>query len=283
VSGAVFVAAIVSALLHACWNMLAKSRSAPPEIIAGIVLATASFCILALPVVGIPATKEWPWIGAASASNVIYLRVLTRAYANSEFSTVYAVVRAVILPTLFILGWLFLTEPGRLSAFVGLAFVVSSILLYATRKNEINRLYSRTMALSVLAGLLLALSLFFDVNGIRAGGVDAINLIRYSVASSLTTASALSLLLILNRQNPIRPLKDNAKQCYIGAALLLLSYLCGMWAYAQGPIGLVAPLRESGILVSGVLAVLVLRERITELQWVAMGLATIGVLLIQIG
>jgi drug/metabolite transporter (DMT)-like permease len=59
--------------------------------------------------------------------------------------------------------------------------------------------------------------------------------------------------------------------------------LCGMWAYAQGPIGLVAPLRESGILVSGVLAVLVLRERITELQWAAMGLATIGVLLIQIG
>ena len=67
------------------------------------------------------------------------------------------------------------------------------------------------------------------------------------------------------------------------AALLLSSYLCGMWAYVQGPIGLVAPLRESGIVFGGALAVLVLREPVTRLQWMAVGLATIGVVLVQVG
>jgi drug/metabolite transporter (DMT)-like permease len=61
------------------------------------------------------------------------------------------------------------------------------------------------------------------------------------------------------------------------------SYLCGMWAYVHGPIGLVAPLRASGIVFSGPLAVLVLRERVSRLQWTAVGLAVIGVILVQVG
>jgi uncharacterized membrane protein len=56
-----------------------------------------------------------------------------------------------------------------------------------------------------------------------------------------------------------------------------------MWAYAQGPIGLVAPVRESSMLFAGVLAILVLKQHVTQIQWTAMLLATIGVIFIQVG
>jgi drug/metabolite transporter (DMT)-like permease len=263
--------------------MLAKERSAPREIFVGIVQATASICLVLLPVVGLPSKESWPWIGAASACNVLYLRVLIAAYANSEFSVVYAVIRATIPPTLFLMGWLFLTEPGRTSAVAGLIFVATSLIFFATRNGNFHKLNLRALALSIAAGLMLALSLLFDVKGIRTGSLDIEHLLRYGAASSLTTASGLGIVSAFTHRNLFAVLRNNTKLCYLGAVLLLISYVCGMWAYAQGPIGLVAPLRESGILFSGILAVLVLRERVSEVQWAAMALATIGVLLIQIG
>jgi drug/metabolite transporter (DMT)-like permease len=87
----------------------------------------------------------------------------------------------------------------------------------------------------------------------------------------------------ISRTNPFAVLRSHPKLCYAGAALLLSSYLCGMWAYVHGPIGLVAPLRESGIVFGGALAVLVLRESVSRLQLMAVALATIGVVLVQIG
>ncbi len=236
-------------------------------------MATASVCTLALPFVGFPAMAAWPWICAASICNVIYLGALGEAYSHSEFGMVYAVVRAVVPPLLFVLGWLFLTEPGRLSALAGLLLVVMSLVLFAAAKSNLHKVELPSLLSSAFAGLVLALALLFDVKGIRENGVDAAGLLQYAAASSLTTAAGIGLLSVARRGNPFAVLVSNAALCYSGAALLLLSYLCGMWAYAQGPIGLVAPVRESGILFSGVLAVLVLRERVTELQWAAMGLS----------
>ena len=193
----------------------------------------------------------------------------------------YAIVRAVVPPALFLTGWLFLAEPSRLVAFAGLGFVLVSVFLFAGAGGNW-RIDSRGLLLSIYAGLVLALALFLDIKGIRAGGTDALSVLRYSVASSLTTAGALILLSSIKGVNPFAVLKNDVWLCYAGASLLLASYLFGMWAYAQGPVSLVAPLRESGILFGGVLAVLLLHERVTELQWTAMVFATIGVILVQI-
>ncbi len=131
--------------------------------------------------------------------------------------------------------------------------------------------------------MLLALALFLDVNGIRAAGGTFTDLLRYAVLSSLTTAVGLTILGFMNRANPILVLIVNGRQCINGALLLLASYLLGMWAYAQGPIGMVAPVRESSILFGGLLSALVLRQYVTRVQWAAMALATIGIVLVQAG
>jgi drug/metabolite transporter (DMT)-like permease len=280
---AVFVAAFASAFLHACWNVLAKLHSAPRDLLLGIILATASLCAIALPFVGLPPFAAWPWIAAATVCNVVYTRAMMAAYARSDFAIAYGVVRAVIPPVLFLMGWAFMNEAGRLYAFAGLALVVLSLLLFAVSGYNVRRQGSHGMLLATSAGGVLAFALLFDVNGIRACAEGSACLIPYAVASSLVTATGLGLVSVVQRTNPIAVLRNHAKLCYAGAALLFLSYLCGMWAYVHGPIGLVAPLRESGIVFGGALAVLVLRERVSRLQWAAVGLATIGVVLVQVG
>jgi len=279
----VFIAAVASAFLHACWNVLAKLRSAPRDLLRGIVFATASLCCVLLPFVGLPPPNAWLWVVAASTCNVVFTQAMLRAYARTEFGIAYVVVRAVIPPILFLIGWMFMNEVGGLYAVQGLALVVLSLLLFAFSGQTICERGSGGMLLAMSAGGALAFALLFDVNGIRACGGGFGCLIPYAVTSSLVTAVGLGLISRVERANPFAVLRSHAKLCYAGAALLLSSYLCGMWAYVHGPIGLVAPLRESGIVFGGALAVLVLREPVSRLQWMAVGLATIGVVLVQVG
>jgi len=280
---AVFIAAVASAFLHACWNVLAKLQSAPRDLLRGIVFATASLCCILLPFVGLPPPNAWPWVAAASACNVVFTQAMLRAYARTDFGIAYVVVRAVIPPILFLIGWMFMNEVGGLYAVQGLALVVLSLLLFAFSGQTICKRGSGGMLLAMSAGGALAFALLFDVKGIRACGGGLGCLVPYAVTSSLVTAVGLGLISRVERANPFAVLRSHAKLCYAGAALLLSSYLCGMWAYVHGPIGLVAPLRESGIVFGGALAVLVLREPVSRLQWMAVGLATIGVVLVQVG
>jgi drug/metabolite transporter (DMT)-like permease len=282
-TSAVFIAAVASAFLHACWNVLAKLHSAPRDLLRGIVFATSSLCCILLPFVGLPPRDVWLWVAAASICNVIFTQTMLLAYARSGFGTAYVVVRAVIPPILFLIGWMFMNEAGGLYAVQGLALVVLSLLLFAFSGQSICDRRSGGMLLAMSAGSALALALLFDVNGIRACGGGFGCLIPYAVTSSLVTAIGLGLVSSVERKNPFAVLRSHAKLCYMGATLLLASYLCGMWAYVHGPIGLVAPLRESSIVFGGALAVLVLRERVSRLQWMAVGLATVGVVLVQVG
>jgi len=280
---AVFLAAIASAFLHACWNVLAKLHAAPRDLLRGIVFATASLCCVLLPFVGLPPPDTWLWVAAASACNVAFTQLMLQAYARADFGIAYVVVRAVVPPILFLTGWMFMNESGGVHALEGLALVVVSLLLFAFSGRTIRDRGSGGMLSAISAGGALAFALLFDVNGIRACGGGFGCFIPYAVISSLVTAIGLGLVSGMARTNPFAVVRSHAKLCYVGAALLLSSYVCGMWAYVHGPIGLVAPLRESGIVFGGALAVLVLREPVSSLQWTAVGLATIGVVLVQVG
>jgi drug/metabolite transporter (DMT)-like permease len=279
----VFIAAVASAFLHACWNVLAKLHSAPQDLLRGIVLATASLCCILLPFVGLPPANAWLWVAAASACNVIFTQTMLLAYARSCFGIAYVIVRAVIPPILFLIGWMFMNEAGGFYAVQGLALVVLSLLLFAFSGRSLRDRRSDGILLAISAGGALAFALLFDVNGVRACGGGFGCLIPYAVTSSLVTAIGLGLVARVERKNPFAVLRTHTKLCYAGATLLLSSYLCGMWAYVHGPISLVAPLRESSIVFGGALAVLVLRESVSRLQWAAVGLATIGVVLVQVG
>jgi drug/metabolite transporter (DMT)-like permease len=282
-TSAVFFAAVASAFLHACWNVLAKLRAAPRDLLCGIVFATASLCCILLPFVGLPPPTTWSWLVAASVCNVIFTRAMLKAYARTDFGIAYVVVRAVIPPVLFLIGWFFMNESGGLHAVEGLGLVVVSLLLFAVSGRKICAWEAGGMVPAISAGGALAFALLFDVHGIRACGGGFACMIPYAAASSIVTAVGLALVSGIGRRNPFAVLRSHVKLCYAGAALLLSSYLCGMWAYVQGPIGLVAPLRESGIVFGGALAVLVLREPVSRLQWMAVGLAAIGVVLVQVG
>jgi drug/metabolite transporter (DMT)-like permease len=282
-TGTVLTAAALSAVFHAGWNILARQHDRPAECLAAMAIATASLCLVILPLSGLPRFEAWPWLAAASITNVLYLRLLGRAYAQHDFCAVYGIVRATVPAILFLVGALYLGEKTEWAGQLGLATVTASILIFAIAGGAAYRLGYKTIARSTSVGLILAGGIFLDVQGIRAAGNGFIDVVAYAAAGSFLTAAGMLAVTAVNGGNVISVLVNNAARCYAGAALLLVAYLLGMWAYAQGPIGLVAPIRESSILVAGALAVFILRDKVTYGQWAAMVLATVGIVLVQSG
>ena len=107
-TGTVLTAAALSAVCHAWWNILARQHDRPGECLAAIAIATASLCLAILPFCGLPCFEAWPWLAAASITNVLYVRLLGHAYAQHDFCVVYGIVRATVPALLFVVGALYL-------------------------------------------------------------------------------------------------------------------------------------------------------------------------------
>lgn len=277
----VFAAALASAGLHASWNVLAKKQRVPSEAVLGIILATACVCLVALPIIGAPPVATWPWLLTAAAFNVAYSRALMAAYDRSKLSLVYSTVRAIVPPMLFLIGLLFFTESAQPWSVAGLALIVVSLILFGAEGARGPEADRRGLLLAAGAGLVLSLSYACDIKGARVGGGGLLGIFQYGAASSLATACGLLALSWAERKNPFAVLQRNWQVCGLGAALLMASYFSALWAYVQGPIGLVAPIRETSILFGGLLAFLVLREHIGPRQWTAIALAACGAVLIK--
>jgi drug/metabolite transporter (DMT)-like permease len=281
-SWAVFFAALASACLHASWNVIAKKQQIPSEAVLGIILATAAVCLVAIPFIGLPPVSAWPWLFAAAAFNVIYSRALMTAYDRTALNLAYSVVRAMLPPILFILGFLFFSETIAISAVFGLTLIAASLVLFSIHGWSQRSSDAQGFVLAALAGLVLAFSYACDIKGARISGGHPFVILQYGAASSLVTATGLLGLSLVEKKQPITILRRNWQACASGAALLMASYFLALWAYAQGPVGLVAPVRETSILFGGVFAFLILHERIGSKQWAAIGIAALGAILIKI-
>jgi drug/metabolite transporter (DMT)-like permease len=281
-SWAVFLAALASACLHASWNVIAKRQRVPSEAVLGIVLTTALVCLVALPLLGLPPPQAWPWLLAAAGFNVAYSRALMSAYDLTDLNLAYSTVRAMLPPMLVVLGYVLFGETVGTTALAGLALVAAALLLFGLHGRGLAGADARGIAVAALAGFVLAFSYAFDIKGARLSGGGLPVILQYGATSSLVTAAGLLTVSLIERREPLGALRRNWRACAAGAALLMASYFAALWAYVQGPVGLVAPVRETSVLFGGVLAWLVLRERIGPRQWLAIGLAAAGAVLIKI-
>ncbi len=281
-SWTVFLSALLSAALHASWNVVAKRQRVPSEAVLGIILTTALICLAALPFIGLPPRAAWPWLIAAAGFNVAYSRALMAAYDLADLSLVYSAVRAMLPPMLLVIGFLAFDERPAPSAMAGLGLVVASLLLFGLDSRKRSSASLRGVAIAALAGFVLAFSYACDIKGARLSGGGLFLVVQYGAASSLMTAAGMLAVSSIEGRSAVGALGRNWRACGLGALLLMASYLTALWAYAQGPVALVAPVRETSILFGGVLAFLVLRERIGAQQWAAIGIAALGAILIKV-
>src|SRR5689334_5963727 len=110
---------LIAAILHASWNFFVK-RAKEKQVFTWWGLFIGSLCFIPLLIVNHPFPASiWPYVISSALVEAVYYIVLTRAYANGDFSLVYPMARGTAPAFLLVWAVLFLGERPHLMGLLG--------------------------------------------------------------------------------------------------------------------------------------------------------------------
>ena len=251
---------LLAALLHACWNALAKSAADKHLSMAGVIVGHLPYAIIGLLFVPMPDLACWPYLLGSWALHFGYQVFLLNAYRFGELTQIYPVARGAspLLITLFTM----ITVPGVLKPMevIGVIMVSGAIMTYGIVQYRNKAVGITGIVLAVITGCFIASYSIVDAAGTRLTQ----SAISYYGAS--TTANAVLLGLYLARFHPTvltRMYRDAPRTFVIGGAASYLASGAGLWACLSAPVAVVSSLRETSVLFAVALGVLFLKEQMT--------------------
>ena len=269
---------LFSALLHAGWNAAVKANRNPAQAMTAQMLLSAVFVLPGFWWTGLPSAAAWPWIAASTATNIVTVLALLRAYELGGFGSVYPVVRAVAVLLVVPMAAVLTGDRLALGATGGVLIlaVALGVLAFDASRDKIVPLSALGWTLAAGAGT--AIYILCDARGVRAGG----SALSYGFAVSITNALAMCW-----RQraagSPFAQVAGVWKMAVPTACASVASYLLILWVWGHAPIAPSAALRDTSAVFAIVIAVVFLKEIFTRLRIVAVLLAAAAVPLLRLG
>jgi len=264
---------LVSAVMHATWNILLKTAGDPLR--TATVGMIAAFAVL-LPVVvvgwlalGQPAIPPQALvIGFLSGlAEVAYFVFLAAAYRRGDLSIVSPLARGSAPLLIVIVGIVVLGERLSAGAVAGVALLLIGLLTVQRPWRFLQTAHAghRSAAgFALLTGLMIATYTSLDrvgsqliapwiyaaiLWGVGALGLGIIDLARPRLAGGAFASEPGSL---------------NLRRAVIGGMLTLAAYSLILFALSRAEVSLVGPLRESAVLITSAYGILVLHEAVTR-------------------
>jgi len=277
---------LAAAVCHAGWNVVAHgvSRLGTPFLWWGAVAST----VLWLPVVpatgGLGASVGGLAVGAGVSAvlHVVYMTVLQRGYAAGALSTVYATARGSGPAVSAVLAVLLLGERLSVTAVVGIAVVVAGVVATGlidrrpsvpptprlpggsvssdpagSTSGRRRRCLDPGIAWGLLTGLAIASYTIWDAHALRTWGLSPVS---FMVGVTLAEIAFYSATLGRRRGELVAVVRTHWPRVLAFGVLSPLSYILVLTAIRTAPVALVAPARETSVVMVAVFGALVLRE-----------------------
>ena len=283
----VFALLIGAAVLHAGWNILLKTaddplRTAGRGMIVGaaVLIPAGSIGWLATGRPPIP-TEAWALAFTSGILEAVYFSLLSGAYARGDLSLVYPIARGTAPILSVTIGIVFLGERLGPVGAAGVGLLLVGILALQRpwavlrRSNELSPRAREAAWLAVLTGVSIAAYSAVDTLGARAippwlyatliwtftaiflgSGIALVDRRRRGqLEVALASAAAVSGTEGVDALDPPAdpgPRQNGWLRAGIGGLVTVIAYLLVLIAYVYAPLAVVAPMRESAIvLVSG--------------------------------
>ena len=127
----VFVAVLIAALLHACWNAIIKFGD---DKLQGMVLLSVAHGLIGLMLIAIfpiPSKESWWLLAGSVLFHLMYKTFLTFAYMRGDLSRVYPIARGTAPMIVLVISLIALSDVMLASQIFGIVLVGLGITLMA--------------------------------------------------------------------------------------------------------------------------------------------------------
>jgi drug/metabolite transporter (DMT)-like permease len=262
---------LLAAVFHATWNAMLKASETPLALAAR---ATTYGTLAALPPVallwflqdrpGMPAAA-WAVVITSAVLELLYFIALTNAYQRGELSVVYPIARGTAPLLAVAVGLLLLGERVHLASLVGIVCLLAGI--WAIRRP--------TPASAALVPALITGVLIAAYSSVDRVGVRLVSPWFYGWFLWFFEAAFLLLYTRVRRVAGAGLRIEPARSLLVGV-LMTTTYFMILFALSVAPLAIVAPLRESAIVLVTAWGIWRLRERRGAWIRLAGALAIVG-------
>jgi uncharacterized membrane protein len=265
--------ALAGAILHAVWNLLIKTSDERELAAWGQFVAGGLLFSPVLVFTGIPPAEAWTFLLTSAAVHVVYVYALVTAYHHGDFSLAYPVARGGGALTAAVVGAVVLGD--SLAAGAWIALVVVAVGLASFVRPGAPR---AELGYASLTAVVIGTYTVIDTAGSRHSD----NGFSYGIVLTLATAVALSIAGTMRGRGAefVETVGRSWTRYAVSGLCLTGAYSLVLVAVRFAPVGYVATLRESSVVIAALLGWLVLgealgRRRLVSSVVVAAGLVAL--------
>lgn len=248
---------LAAAAMHAVWNGMIKGAGDGVAMAswvycgAGLLLAPALLFVPALP------PKGWALLAGHFTLHMVYKVLLINMYRLGDFSRVFPVARGsapviVTLAAIPVAG-----ELPAPAALAGVGVVCAGLILFAAEPRALERASLDTLLLAGAAGVIVSAYTMVDALGVRLEGAG----LSYFICLFVFDAIGMALLALYWRGPGILAAMAPHWKAGVAAALLSIgNFGTVLWVMTFNPIGPVAAVRETSIVMAAAIGAAFLGE-----------------------
>jgi drug/metabolite transporter (DMT)-like permease len=264
--------ALGSAVLHATWNLLVKTSTDRLIAACGLYLTGGILFLPVFLVIDRPGADALPFLAASSVVHVVYVVALTRAYQHGDFSFAYPLARGGGALFAAVGGVLFLADSLSGLAWLAIAIVVGGLAsLVRPGVSRVALLWAGLTAATI--GIYTTLD---------AAGARRSSGFGYGIAIVLGAGLVLSAAIVASgRAGRLGPAVEREwPRFLVGGVCSTLAYSMVLAGARLAPVGYVAALRESSVILGAAAGWLFLHERLGRARLASALVVTAGLVLL---
>ena len=244
------VLALAAAAIHAGWNLLAKRSDDRFLALWGQFAVAAALSVVVLAVTRDLPSAAWGPAAVTGLVHVPYTACLAWAYDRGDFSVAYPIARGSGAVLSALGGVVLLDDSLGVWSAIAIATVAAGMALLAFGAHR------PQIALALVVGLTIGIYTVNDSHAVREYGAT------YAFAVfALIGASTTILGVATRRARPmIATMRAGWRRYALTGAMVAASYFLVLVAVRRAPVGYVASLRESSVLMAAVLGTRYLAE-----------------------
>ncbi len=263
--------ALTAAVLHAVWNLLAKRAADPFLALWGQFACAGLIGLVGLAITGGPGAEAWPYAVLGGVIHIPYLAALAHAYHHGDFSLAYPIARGGGALIAAAGGVLLLGDDLNAVAIAAIVIVAGGLALLSWGAQ------GKQVWLALFVAATIGAYTVTDSHGARITDVVA-----YSAAAFACSGTGITIYGLARGRGCqlVDSIPSTWRRYVLTGVVTVLTYGLVLAAVRHAPVGYVAALRESSVVLAAIVGWRFLGEAHGGRRLVASAIVVAGLVLL---